>query len=460
MLHPIIYEMLSKIIGQVERLALRLEPRRAIRLLGAMPLAAMEAVQRARFRETLRLAAERSPFYREEFRNRGIDLRHVNHPSELGDFFTTSEDLRSRPDDFLLAHADTAFETTGTTSPVPKRVFFSREEIEEMARASAVALSLLGLSRDDIVLSAFDCSFWVSPAVVRSALQYIGCFHVEAGKIDPADFYERASSYRPTVIFGEPSWIIRLSAVAAERSVWPVKFLLAGGENISECARAEVEAIWNAPLYLNYGQTESFGSMGIECRERQGYHRNDLHFIFEVADPDSDGVGELVYTTLTREVMPLIRYRSSDLTRLIEEPCACGLFAKRIAKIRARVDEMVVCGMGNVGPWVFAELLRDVKGPGADWQAVVKHHGTLDLVELHVELPSFGSRREVERALLLNLRERFADFWKNYQMKLYDFRVIPCLPGSLRNSRKLKRVVDERLVSTTISADHEFALPQ
>ena len=436
--------MLSKIIEQGERLALHLEPQRAFRLLNAIPPSAIEALQRARFRQTLRLAAERSPFYREQFRHRGIDVRRIDHPSQLGDFYTTGEDLRERAEDFKIGRGDTVFETTGTTSPVPKRIFFSQREIDDMGRASALALYFLGLRREDTVLSAFDCSFWVSPATVRSAFQYIGCFHSEAGKIDPLEFYERAGFYRPNVIFGEPSWIVRLSNIAAERGTWPLKFLFAGGENIAESARQLVEQTWRAPLYLNYGQTEAFGSMGIECVKQEGYHRNDLHFIFEVPDVDKTGTGELVYTTLTRNVMPLIRYRSTDLTHLIDEPCACGLFAKRIARIRARTDEMVVCGMGNVGPWVFAEVLRDVNGHGADWQAVVTHDGSRDVVELRLEMEDFGHRAEVEQAVLVNLQNRFADFWKNYEMKLYDFRVIPCASGSLRNGRKLKRVLDER----------------
>ena len=436
--------MLSKLVERGERLALHLEPRRGIRLLNLMPPSAIEALQRARFRKTLRLAAERSPFYKEQFRRRGIDVRRIEHPSQLGDFYTTGEDLRAQVDDFKIGRADTVFETTGTTSSEPKRVYFSQAEIDEMGRASAIGLYFLGLRREDTVLSAFDCSFWVSPATARSAFQYIGCFHTEAGKIDPLDFYQRATFYQPTVIFGEPSWILRLSTIAAERGVWPLKFLFAGGENIAESARQLVEETWMAPLYLSYGQTEGFGSMGIECENKDGYHRNDLHFLFELADIDEGGAGELVYTTLTRNVMPLIRYRSTDLTHLIDEPCPCGLFARRIAKIQARTDEMVVCGMGNVGPWVFAEVLRNVNGHGADWQAVVRHEGRRDVIELHLEMESPGHQAEMEQAVLCNLRERFADFWKNYQMKLFDFRLVACKPGSLRTGRKLKRVLDQR----------------
>ena len=437
--------MLTKIIEQLEHVMLHMEPRRSVRLLNVTPQWAIEKMQRARFRRTLSLVAERSKFYRAEFKRRNIDVRRIEHPSELGDFYTTGEDLRAHgAEAFLTGKADTAFETTGTTSPVPKRVFFSERELDEMGRFTAFGLYLLGMRREDRVLSAYDCSFWVSPAVLRKGLQYMRCFNVEAGKIAPQEFYERAREYRPTVMFGEPSWMVRLSELARERGTWPVKFLYAGGENISEESRRIVENVWDAPLYLNYGQTESFGVLGSECKLKDGYHRIDPFFFFETPERDADGYGELVYTTLVRDVMPLIRYRSTDLTRLIEEPCACGMFAKRIAKTRSRADEMVVCGMGNVGPWVFAELLKDVPGPGTDWQAVIRHDGRQDVVELHVELESFAHQAEIERAVLKNLHARFADFWRNYEMKLYDLRVIPSTPGALRPGRKLKRVLDER----------------
>ncbi|HEV7843553.1 MAG TPA: hypothetical protein VGO69_07630 [Pyrinomonadaceae bacterium] len=437
--------MLTKIIEQIEHAVLRMEPHHAERFLNMSPPWAIEKMQRARFRRTLRLAAEHSTFYREEFKRRAINVRRIEHPSELGDFYTTGEDLRAHgAEAFLTGRADTAFETTGTTSPLPKRVFFSERELDEMGRFTALGLYLLGMRREDRVLSAYDCSFWVSPAVLRKGLQYMRCFNVEAGKIAPQEFYERARAYQPTVIFGEPSWIVRLSELAHESGTWPMKFLYAGGENISEEARRIVESVWDAPLYLNYGQTESFGVLGSECKYKDGYHRIDPFFFFETPETDLDGYGELIYTTLVRNVMPLIRYRSTDITRLIEEPCECGLFAKRFAKIRARTDEMVVCGMGNVGPWVFAEILCDAPVDGSDWQAIVCHDGRRDIIELHVEMESFAHQAEVERVVLRNLRERFADFWKNYEMKLYDLRVVPCKVGTLRSGRKLKRVLDER----------------
>ncbi len=437
--------VLSLALELIERLAVSTDPERVARWFGALPRSGLEMAQRARFRHSLRLAAERSPFYREQFQRRGIDAGRIEHPSQLGDFYTTGEDLRAHGgEDFLASRADTAFETTGTTSSVPKRAFFSYREINEMGRITAVALYLLGLRRTDRVVSAFDCSFWVSPWVLRAGLQHLNCFLVEAGKIDPLEFYERAGAYRPTVIFGEPSWIVRLSEIAESRGAWPLKFLFAGGENITEDARDAVERTWSAPVYLSYGQTESFGALGGECRMKNGYHRNDLCFFFEIADVDTEGYGELIYTTLARDVMPLIRYRSSDVTRFIAEPCPCGLFATRLAKVRSRRDEMVVCGMGNVGSWVFEEILRNVEVVIHDWQAVVTNDVRRDIVELRVEVQESVRQAELERVLHSHLRERFPDFWKNLEMKLYELRVVGCPPGSLRRGRKLQHVVDVR----------------
>src|SRR6266853_4872495 len=146
--------MLANLIELIERTVLHMEPHRSVRFLNVSPPWAVEAMQRARFTRTLHLAAERSTFYREQFRRRGIDLRRIEHPSQLGDFYTTGEDLRSHgADAFLVRRADTAFETTGTTSPVPKRVFFSRREVADMGRLTALWLHILGLRREDRIVS-------------------------------------------------------------------------------------------------------------------------------------------------------------------------------------------------------------------------------------------------------------------------------------------------------------------
>ncbi|MEI8344674.1 MAG: AMP-binding protein [Candidatus Omnitrophota bacterium] len=278
-----------------------------------------EALQRRlaedNFRKTIRYVYEKSSFYRQQFDRRGLKPDRIKTPQDLGDFFTTAEDLRAHPEQFVCQQADTAFETTGTTSARPKRVYFSRREIIEAGWAGAVGLWGLGMRPQDRVASAFDYSFWVSGPVLEASCEVLKCFHVEAGRIDPIEFYDRIRDYGITVIVGDPSWIVRLSEVAQKRGAWPVKMLLAGGENITEEARRFVEGVWKADLLINYGQTEAFGAIGVELRDKRGYHLNEFHNAFEIVDADADGVGELVYTTLNRRVMPLVRYRSGDLTR-------------------------------------------------------------------------------------------------------------------------------------------------
>lgn len=451
--------MLSKLTEQFEKLALRTNPEYAISFLNRVPPALFERIQLMKFRQTLKLAAN-APFYKEQFAERNIDANKIKHPSELGDFFTTGADLQKHgAEAFVVGRADTAFETTGTTSNETKRVFFSNKELDLMGRTSAIGLYQLGLRKEDVVLSAFDVSFWVSPAVVRTAFQYLGCFHAEAGKIPPEEFYERAKRYEPNVIFGEPSWIVRFSEIAQKRGTWKMKFLFAGGENVNEETRKIVERIWDAKFYINYGQTESFGVIGVECAEQNGYHRNDLNFFFETPEIDANGFGELVYTTLTREVMPLVRYRSTDVTKMIDEKCRCGLFAKRIAKLVGRVDEMIVCGMGNISPWVFAEILRDVKDATDEWQVRIWHENKIDVVELRVEISDSQNGHTPQTVIenvLRNLKLRFPDFQKNLEMKLYDFRVRPVSRGILRTARKLKRIV--ALVAPPIDEKSEAAI--
>lgn len=453
--------MFSKITEQVEKIALRTNPKYAIGLFGRIPPSFILNLQEMRFRKTLKLAAK-APFYAEQFQRHGVNTNKIRRPSELANFFTTGEDLQKYgAEAFIIGRPDTAFETTGTTCNEPKSVFFSNKELNQMGRTSALGLYQLGLRREDIVLSAFDVSFWVSPAVVRTAFQYLGCFHVEAGKISPEEFYERAKFYKPTVIFGEPSWIVKLSEVAERRGTWPMKFLFAGGENINEETRGKVEKIWNSKLFLNYGQTESFGVIGVECSEKNGYHRNDLNFLFETPQINSEGFGELVYTTLTRNVMPLIRYRSTDVTKLINEPCKCGLPANRIAKLKGRVDEMIVCGMGNISPWVFAEILRDVPLVGDDWQVRVWHANHLDTVELKLET-GYADEAHIREAIgeniRKNLRIRFPDFQKNLDMKLFEFCIKIVRPDSIRKARKLQRLVALAHPPPEMITNFEFTL--
>src|SRR5579871_6401390 len=236
---------------------------RRARLAQALPARWVPSIQRTKFRGLMKYVGEKSPFYKRRFAEAGIDPARVRTPEDLGDFFTTARDLRENPvEDFLCARPELGFETTGTTSTTAKRVYFSRREAAEFGRDGALGLYNLGLRPEDRSVDAFDYSFWNAPFTLRAALDRLGCFHVTAAKIPPAEFYDRVRPYEFNVLFVEPSWLVVLTEIAKVRGMWPVKFFFVGGENMSEETRRYIEAQWKTKVYIGYGLTETFGQIG------------------------------------------------------------------------------------------------------------------------------------------------------------------------------------------------------
>lgn len=415
-------------------------------LVQMIPADIVPQIQRAKFRRIVRYVAQRSEFYRRRFKELGIDPRAVRTPEDLGTFYTTAQDLREEPiEAFLCDRPEHAFETTGTTAKTSKRLYFSRKEVTDIGRDGALGLYNLGLRAEDRVVDGFDYSFWNAPFTLRASLDCLGCFHVTAAKIPPQEFYERAKPYRFTAICCEPSVLVVVSEVAKAKGTWPLKLMVVGGENMSEQTRRYVEAIWKAPVYMSYGQTETFGSIGVECPAQNGYHIDDFSLYCEIAEPGTDGFGELVYTILSRRVMPLIRYRSSDITAFLKGSCTCALrISRRLAKIRGRTDEMVNCGMGNLSPWFFENLLEGLPQISSDWQVAVRRTGNYDTIEFRLELLPSAAEDGVSVAIQQRIEKRIPESWRNYQLGLFKLAFRFVAPGSLRRGRKLRRLLDER----------------
>ncbi len=432
-------------ISLLERIPIGNRAERAYYLYRHIPRRVLKKLEEDNFRRTVAFAAKHSRFYASKFREKGIDPAKVRAPEDLGDLFTGSEDIRQDPEAFLCSKADTAFETTGTTSKRTKRVYYSRHELWEAGWAGAVGLWSVGVRPEDRVASAFDYSFWISGPLLQASCQVIGCFHVEAGRMEVEEFYERLKDYGLTVIVGDPSWILRFTQIAEKKGAWPLKLLVAGGENMTESGRAYIQSVWKAPMILNYGQTEALGTIGIESAANEGYHLNEFHTRFEIVDRDAEGYGELVFTTLNRRVMPLVRYRTGDITRFIEGPSTSGLPGLRIEKLKGRVNEWTATGLGNLAPWMFEPVLGAIGGIGPDWQIVIDKEHDLDRVQLCVEGRGGADDQERLRKEVLNkLEMELCDVWRFQQMGLGRIEVKVCRFGTLRNGRKLSRLVDQR----------------
>ncbi len=436
--------MLSGIRKFVERAVIGESVPSLVRWGKHVPRALIQGLQLDSFRELVCYAAQRQEFFKRQLHEYGIDPEGVRRPEDLGNIFTTPEDLRNLPaEDFLCQEPQLVFETTGTSGG-PKRVYFTYDELEFSARYEAAALWENGVRPGDRVVCTFDAGYWISSWVTFFACKRMGVFCSAIGKPHPRELYSRLPLYKYNVIAADPTWLVSLSEIAEKEGPFPLKLIFAGGDRMTEVYRSYVERLWNCPVILGYGSTEQGGGAGAECLRRDGYHLDEFNFLFEIADPDPAGYGELVVTTLSRRTMPLIRYRVRDVTRFIEEPCLCGATLRRMARIQGRRDEMVVMGAGNMYPEIFERVLHDVEGIRENWQVAVRQEGIHDILEFRLELTNGINPATVESAVRRNLESRFPDVWANYLCGMYRlaFRIFPA--GGLEQGRKPRRLVDER----------------
>jgi phenylacetate-CoA ligase len=398
------------------------------------------------FGQTVRLAASCSAFYRREFARRGIDPRRVRGPEGLGEFFLTSDDLRATgAAEFCCAPPELAIESSGTTGRIT-RIFLSKSELDYNARQGAVLSALYGLTEKDRVVSTLDLGFGLGGLLALKGFPHWASFGMAVGRVDPRDVYQRMAAYRFNVVISDPFWLSRLTEIAREEGrPFRLKLLIGGGEGITSRTRAEIESFWEAPLCMTYASTEAATILGFECLNKTGYHLNEFDFFVEIPEPDADGYGEVVFTTTSRTVMPLIRYRTGDVAKLLDGPCPCGFPFRRLSAIRGRTDELVVCAWGNVHPELFEHLLAEVHGLGHDWQVGLLERGLRPTFQFRLECAD-GS---VDRAGVIHrirgaLRRQQPAGWAAYCQRLVDLEFLFLPRGSLRGDRKLLRLVDER----------------
>ena len=423
----------------------RRQPRVPAGVLRAMPLGVVQALRRPGLQATLR-AARRAPAYRDALA--GVDIARVRGPEDLGDFFLTSDVLKTRPESVLCGKPDLAIESSGTSGRVT-RVYLSRRELEYSGRQGNLLLTLNGVGRNDRLLSTLDLAWGLGSLLVERGIRYTDVFAMVVGRVDPREAYERLTTYGFNVLVSDPFWLGRLTEIARDRGrPVPMKLRVGGGEGVTPRLRAELERFWDAPLCMTYASTEAATVLGFECPARDGYHVNEFDFVIEIDRPDDAGYGEIVFTTINRTVMPLLRYRTGDIARWLPGRCACGLSFRRLSAIRGRVDEQVSCAWGNLHPEFFAQLLGDVPGVGADWQVALQEHDLLAVVQFRLEVDGGIRRDDVVDAVSTALQRKYPEAWLAYRQRLIDMEFVFVPFGTLRRQRKLLRLVDERGAAT------------
>lgn len=438
---------MSNLFDRVMVAVARRSPDTALSLAGSVPRFLREGMRNRAFRRTIRHAARNSPFYRQKFDQLGIQAGAVRHPCELGSFFTISDDLLNNPPEaFLCAQPQLALETAGTSGR-HKRLFFRYQELESNARRGAFLGPFMGLCPSDRIICTFEYSFGLPALLVQRTLPYIGSFGMAVGDVDPGEILERMEEYQFNVVFATPPWIIRFTELAEQLGTRrKLKMILTAGDPMTENARRRVEEYWQTTVLIGYGSTEIGASLGIECRVKNGYHLNEFDFFVEIMDPDAEGYGEVVVTTLNRSTMPLIRYRTRDIARILEEPCACGFASRRLSRLLGRSDEIVIFPRWNLHPSYFEGIFKEIPHVSDDWQVAVRENNGKAILQFRIEpISSNGTANpEIAEQVSDAIRKDYQDLWKGYELGLFDLDFSFVEKGALRQGRKLKRLVDER----------------
>lgn len=328
--------------------------------------ALIEEIQAQRLRDTVKYVHERSPFYRRLFKEAGLMPEDIVEVSDLRKVpFTTSQDIRQWRD-FLCVSEDkvsAVFTTSGTTGE-PKRVYYTFREMQTLSNLFAVAVRTVHTG-NLVALIALPLShgLWIGSASVQRAVERAGGLSLPVGADDPRETIVWMKRFNPNAIFSSPSYMTALTREAERCGFRPeINTILLAGELLTEEHKQRFSEYWNAEIYDSFGSTEIGSAQTIALPGCKALHLNDLHLITEIISPETGlpaEEGELVFTTIRREGMPLLRYRSGDQARWTQ--CGCWLPLNAI-QFMGRADDMIVAGDMNLFGRVMAEAIAGISG--------------------------------------------------------------------------------------------------
>jgi phenylacetate-CoA ligase len=281
--------------------------------------------------------------------------------------------------------------SSGTTAQ-PTVVAYTAGDLALWSRLVARGLSAVGVGPDSVVHSALGYGLFTGGLGFHAAAESLGATVIPAATGGAARHRRLMADLSADVLFATPSYALHLAEIEPDPP--PIRLGVFGAEPWSEAMRARLESAWGMTAVDTYGLSEIIGpGVAWECLARDGLHINEDAFIPEVIDPTTGAVlpdgqtGELVLSSMARQAMPLLRYRTGDLTALDRRPCACGSTLTRMRRVSERVDGMVVVRGVNVFPGQITAAVLSVDGLRADWSAAVSRPGSLDVLTVAVEGP-------------------------------------------------------------------------
>lgn len=424
-----------------------------------MPREALEAIQLRRLQKTVARVYNTVPFYKKRFDEVGVKVDDVNSLDDLRRLpFTYKDNLRDNypfgmftvpMDDVVRIHA-----SSGTTGK-PTVVGYTARDIQTWSELMARTLMAGGATRGDMIHNAYGYGLFTGGLGFHYGAEKLGASVIPISGGNTKRQVMIMTDFGPTILTCTPSYALLIAEVAEEMGVdfreFNFKAGIFGAEPWSEQMREEIERKLNIKAMDIYGLSEIIGpGVSVECIEAQnGLHIFEDHFIPEIIDPDTEEVlpygtpGELVFTTITKEAFPVIRYRTRDISILYSEPCRCGRTIVRMGRVQGRSDDMLIIRGINVFPSQIESVIMEIDGIEPYYQLEVAREGRLDTLTVKVEVnekvfsDEVKNLQNMERKLEKNIKEMLS---VSAQVKLVE-------PKSIQRSEgKAVRVIDKRKI--------------
>jgi phenylacetate-CoA ligase len=423
----------------------------------AMPRAALEALQSERLRALVARVYDKVPFYRAQLDKAGVkpaEIKGIGDISKLP--FTVKTDLRDNYpfglftvplDEVVRVHA-----SSGTTGK-PTVVGYTKGDIDVWAELMARSIAAAGGGPGDMVHNAYGYGLFTGGLGAHYGAERLGATVIPVSGGQTKRQIMLMQDFGSTVLMSTPSYALNIAETMAEMGVDPkslkLKVGIFGAEPWSEGMRGEIEKALDLVALNIYGLSEVMGpGVSMECLEgKNGLHVFEDHFIAEIIDPETGAplplgeTGELVFTTITKEAFPVIRYRTKDITRLMPEPCPCGRTHYRMDRIQGRTDDMLIIRGVNLFPSQVEHVLMGIEEVEPHYQLVVNREGSLDTLEVQVEVSEdvFSDEVKVMETLSRRIQGEIKDLiGVSCKVKLVEPKTIQ------RSEGKARRVIDKR----------------
>ena len=381
--------------------------------------AEMEKLQLSRLQETVARVYEKVPYYRAKMDEKGVKPQDIQTLKDLAKLpFTTKQDMRDTypfglfavpKDELVRIHA-----SSGTTGK-PTVVGYTRGDLDTWTDCVSRIACMGGATEKDVAQICFGYGMFTGALGLHYGLEKIGAAIVPSSTGNSEKQLMYMKDFGTSLLVATPSYALRLAEVAREIGIDPkkdlgIKIALVGSELLTDAMREEMHAVWGKDVKItsNYGMSELMGpGVSGECLEFCGMHINEDYFIPEIIDSETGEVlpagekGELVITCIKKEGLPLIRYRTKDITRLFYEQCACGRTTCRMENLSGRSDDMLKIRGVNVFPGQIEEVVLSVEELGPHYEIIVEREGYSDKltvrVELNKETDSFAELQRIEK---------------------------------------------------------------